>query len=42
MSEFRIDDYIAGAGALLIMFLVAQIALYLGRHAHIENQQHKD
>jgi hypothetical protein len=42
MSEFRIDDYITGIGAFLIIFLVAQLALYLGRHTHVENQQHKD
>jgi hypothetical protein len=42
MSEFRIDDYIVGVGAFLLIFGMLQVALWLGRHAHVRDQEHKD
>ena len=43
MSEYRIDDYLTGAGGFLLMFLVSQLALWLGRNAHVRHdEEHKD
>ncbi len=41
MSHFRIDDYIAGVAALLLIFGVVQVALYAGRHRG-DPPAHKD
>lgn len=38
MSAFGLDDYVAGGVALLIIFGVMQLALYLGRHAHVRRE----
>jgi hypothetical protein len=42
MSHFRIDDYVAGIAALLLIFAVVQVALYAGRHARVRDPEHKD
>jgi hypothetical protein len=41
MSHFRIDDYVAGIAALLLIFAVVQVALYAGRHAGARDRKNE-
>jgi hypothetical protein len=43
MSLFRTEDYIAGITAIAFLVAVSQLALWLGRNAHVRHdEEHRD